>query len=568
MPVDRLFLLALLLGCNGSGDAPDGGPDGITDDTGVAVDTDDTDDTEDPVETVPGVADAVVRFEPDGGGFIAETDLTLSSSTGEGEVWFCLAPPDETDCTFRLYEEPVELDDSIVVHAQVRVDDAAGETRARSYFQLDDDLETWSSNLPVLVFWTDDNLPDDTSDRVPFGLDLLEPGDDDRTSLLSTPTNSGRARLRIRGSSSSSFSKKSYDLELWEPDSEADREVELLGMSEDADWVLYGPYYYDDVLFRNRLAFQTSNEVGRWAPDGRSVEVFIAERGRSIRPDNYVGVYTVIEEIERGAHRVDVTGLDPEDIEEPEVTGGYVFKRDRPDDDDRSLDCGTAGGEIYYQYGLQMVDPEEHELADEQFDYLFDECDAVGWALVSEDFTDPDSGRHYSDIIDVDSFIDHHILNVIFKNPDAFRLSGYMFKDREGLIEAGPLWDFDRSADSADERAYYPTWWDAKNQTSDTTYVFESSWYEWLMEDPAFADAYWTRWEELLAGPLSAEAMDARIVALAEELEEAGDRDKAAWGGTDFGAEVAKLRTWMEVRNAWISDCIATLEDPRTCRGE
>ena len=87
------------------------------------------------------------------------------------------------------------------------------------------------------------------------------------------------------------------------------------------------------------------------------------------------------------------------------------------------------------------------------------------------------------------------------------------------------------------------------------------------MEDPEYAQAYWARWEELLAGPLSVETLDARIVEMAEELDEAADRNQALWGGQDFDSEIASLRTWMQIRHAWISTCIATYEDPRDCPG-
>lgn len=566
-PLPALLLLACTGSAPGGAERDSGAPGGGGETEGEEGPS--WDDTGSPVEEVPS-AEALPVFSQDGGGFEGELSLEITSSSGRGKVWACLAPPDEEGCTMREVDEPLVLDDSIVVHAQVRThaEDEAAEVLARAFFAVDDELEGWTSDLPVLVFWTDERLPAESDERVPVAMGVFEPDPESgRTALLGPATDSGRARLKPRGSSSLYFDKTNFDLELWQPGSDEDRQVALLGMPADGDWVLHAPYYYDDALLRNALAFATSNDVGRWAPRTRFVEVFGTERARGLRESDYLGVYTVIEEIERGADRVDVTPIGPEDTEAPEVTGGYVFKRDRPDDDDHSLDCGTAGGTIYYQYGIQLVDPEEHELVDAQLEYLQAECDAIGEASAAADFTDPASGRHYSEIIDVDSFVDHHILNVIFKNPDAFRLSGYLHKDREGLVQAGPLWDFDRACDSTDERAWYPTWWDASNQTTDTTYVFEDGWYALLMEDEDFALAYWTRWEELLEGELSAEAMDARIVAMAAELEEAAERNHDRWGGQDFSSEITSLRAWMAARHAWISACIATYEDPRACPG-
>ena len=46
-----------------------------------------------------------------------------------------------------------------------------------------------------------------------------------------------------------------------------------------------------------------------------------------------------------------------------------------------------------------------------------------------------------TDLIDVQSFIDHHIISWFMKNADAFRLSGFFHKSRDGLMKMGPLWD-------------------------------------------------------------------------------------------------------------------------------
>ena len=43
-------------------------------------------------------------------------------------------------------------------------------------------------------------------------------------------------------------------------------------------------------------------------------------------------------------------------------------------------------------------------------------------------------------------------LNVLTQNADALRLSTYFFKTREGKLEFGPIWDFDRSMHSTDGR--------------------------------------------------------------------------------------------------------------------
>ena len=168
---------------------------------------------------------------------------------------------------------------------------------ARSFHEIDEDLEDWDSDLPLMVFWTDAG-GDALWENTPMGLTVLEPGSDGRTSLVGEASDSGRARLRIRGSSSSGLDKKAYDMELWDPDDDGDRNEPLLGLPSNADWVLYAPFYWDDALVRNPLAYQLSRDIDRYAPRTRFVEVFLTARDRPLRAGDYQGVYVLTEEIE------------------------------------------------------------------------------------------------------------------------------------------------------------------------------------------------------------------------------------------------------------------------------
>lgn len=526
-------------------------------------DTGDSTDTGTATEELEAAAAEPV-FQPPGGAFLGSTTVTLSSSTGEGELYYCQGTP-SLPCELLPYEQPFTVDRSTMVYARVDNEWAAGEVHARSFFELDAGLEDFSSDVPIIVFWTGTSAPTGST-RVSMGMDVFDPGQD-RVALTDEPTVSGRGGLKVRGSSSSGMSKRPYDLEIWEGDTEQDREVPLLGMPEEADWVFYAPYYYDEALIRNSLGYELSNDIGRYASRTRFAELFVAEQGRAVSEDDYVGVYAVIEEIEQGEDRVDVTPIDPADLQEPEITGGYVFKRDRAGSGESGFYAGEAGGAFSFSYPLVWVDPEEDEVLPPQEQYLVEELDDLAWALVNPDFTSPYTGRHYSEIIDVDAWIDHNILNILVKNPDAFRLSGFMFKDREAPIEAGPLWDLDRTMGANDYRVTDPYLWDASSITSDTTEAFSWGWYAGLFDDPDFRDRYWARWTELLEGELSIEHIHEVVDRMAGELDEAGDRNYQRWSSysSGFDAEIANLKVWLQQRHDWISNCIETYDDPRRC---
>ena len=567
LAVGALLLGLSLVGCTGSGtaEAPpvedDGGDDTGTDGgTGGGDGTGGTGDSGGGSGDLPG-AELEPVFSQDGGGFVDELTVQLEPADGLGEVFGCLALPGDT-CTPEDVGGQLTLSRSSILHAQVVYGAARGDIVARSFHELDDELEDWDSNLPVLIFWSDASS-DDLWGNTPAGLSVLEP-DGGRTSLLSAPENSGRSRLRIRGSSSSNLDKKAYDLELWDADDDGDRDDPMLGMPKNADWVLYAPYYWDNAMVRNPLAYQLSRDMGRYASRTRFVEVFLALRDRPLRARDYQGVYVLTEEIEQDGDRVDIARLDADDLEEPDISGGYVFKRDRVGSGDTEIWAGDGGGAITFRQPLIMVDPESGDMPEAQLDWLANELDAMGNALV--DGAAPD-GRPYDEILDVGSFIDHHIINIYFKNPDAFRLSGYFHKDREGKVNAGPAWDFDRTSGSIDSRAQNPAWWDASNETSDTTTVFNYGWYGPLFDEPVYQVRYWSRMESLLDDELSLEATMAYIDAYEAEIAEAGLRNEERWDVPPLEDEIENVRDWFRARHAWMSECVRTLEDPRTCAG-
>lgn len=503
--------------------------------------------------------------EPPGGGFTEPVTVTLSSPTEGATFRVCRAAP-EASCT----PEPIEgaevtVDATSVLHVQAELGAALGPQQAWAYFQVDPQLSSFNSDLPLMVMTTPASASA-FSGNTPVALSVLDPGGG-RVGLRAPPTSTGRARIHIRGSSSASHPKKSYDLELWEADSTRDRDGALLGMPADGDWVLYAPYYWDDALMRNALGYQLSRDMGRYAPRTRFVELFVATEGQPVGPGAYAGVYMLAEEIKRGEDRVDIARLDPEDVTQPDITGGYIFKRDRSGSGDRELYPGEAGGAFDFHTPIVMVDPESTQMAEAQIAYLSAELDQLGQALAASDRRDPTSGRHYSEIIDVESFIDLHIISVLFKNPDAFRLSTYMHKDREGRVVSGPLWDLDRTSGSVDDRAWHPVPWDDTGRADPSAFIFSYGWYGGLFDDPAFREQYWSRWSELLAGPLSLPAIHGWIDVYEAELTEAAARNTSRWDRPELAPEIERLRSWMNTRHAWITACIRDLEDPRYCSG-
>ena len=79
--------------------------------------------------------------------------------------------------------------------------------------------------------------------------------------------------IEIRGESSQYFDKKSFGFETWD-NQYNDIDVSLLGFPEEEDWILYGPFS-DKSLIRNKLIYDLSNQMGRYASKTEFVELSI-----------------------------------------------------------------------------------------------------------------------------------------------------------------------------------------------------------------------------------------------------------------------------------------------------
>ena len=119
--------------------------------------------------------------------------------------------------------------------------------------------------------------------------------------------------IEIRGESSQNFDKKSYGLETWD-EQYNDIDVPLLGLPEEEDWILYGPFS-DKSLLRNKLIYELSNQMGRYAVKTEFVELTINY--------DYKGLYIFMEKLKRDKNRINISKLEEGDIDQESISGGY-----------------------------------------------------------------------------------------------------------------------------------------------------------------------------------------------------------------------------------------------------
>jgi len=488
----------------------------------------------------PGFAPEVV-FSHLSGSFRDSFSLKLSCDSSNAVIRYTLdgrLPNRDSP----VYRAPLLLTNSVCARARAYQDGLLpGPPQSQTYLLLSMNLQGFHSTLPVLVMHTLGSYQATSSRSSVVQLSFLEPIDG-KTSLTNSPTLATRGGFHIRGSTSAGMPQTGFALQFLD---EFDHEVHLaaLGLPANSDWVLYAPDEYDPVMIHNPFVHQLSRDLGHYSPRTRFLEVYLVRHAGPITAHDYYGVYVLEEKIKVGKRRVAIDRLGPDDLNPPEVTGGYLLKFDR-------LGPGESG---FWAGGASMVyvEPKEPVInlpqRAPQRDYIsayFDEFDRV---LHGPNWKDPVQG--YRAYIDVDSWIDFHVLEVLSGNVDALKFSTFLYKPRGGKITYGPHWDFDRALGSTDYRDSDPRRWN-------TGRFFNAPWWTRLFSDPDFWQLWVDRWQALRRTHFSEENLFGLIDRLAGEVREAQPREVRRWGleprWGSYQSEVDWMKSWLSQRLEFI----------------
>ena len=502
-------------------------------------------------------ARALLTLTPPPGTFVAEVAVEVRSRDRTATLHYTLDGSLPTPQA-PILSSTLRLTQTTEVRVLVVKPDGQTTVRSALYLRVDEEVASFSSNLPVVIvhmMGSEAPSPDDhTYQRA--GLLIAEPRMAGRATPVNPDAETARAGIKVRGRSTRYDAKHSYSLETWGDIDQKDLGMSLLGMPSESDWALYAPFTWDRSYMRNALMYALSHDLGRYAARTRFVELFLTQGDQPVSMTDYLGIYVFMERLTRDPQRVAIQSLRGQELTAPDITGGYIVKVDDPGDGERGF--SAAGLRFAHVY------PDEEDTSDDQqryiARYLEDVAAAAKHAPTSHD------GRPlppYQALIDVGSFIDHHILNTFAKNPDALRLSAFFHKDRGEPLHAGPIWDFDRSLGSNDERSTDPTGWSA---SQDGTRLFEHPLWVDLFADENFRTAYRTRFREVLQGALAPARVHAHIHRFATELDEASRRDADRWpearpANGRYDNEVQALLQWTEARSRWIDANLQSVGD-------
>jgi hypothetical protein len=532
-----------------------------------------------------------VLFSRRGGAFLNDFSLTLSTADTNSVIRYILlttnvasgaaAATNIPTSTSTLYTGPITISGPVEVRARAFPNQTnlwPGEPRTECYIKLNYAAATFSSDLPVLLVHNlgGGSVPQSTDQSV---IAMLFEPVNGRTSLTNPPTLVSRAGLNIRGRSTANYAQSSFALEFWDEYNQ-DSKVEFLGLPAESDWVLFGQNGYDPAFMHNPLTHQLCRDTGRYSSRTRFLEMFLNTAGglvsfTSPASGNYFGLYTLQEKVKRSGDRLNIEKLESAVTNSALITGGYLFKQDDADSNERTFyNTATQTYSVFQDPpGIEMVS----DARAAQYKYVTSYFTQFSNALYSASYTNPVSG--YAAYIDVDSWINNHILNAFVYNLDAYRLSSFFYKDRDKKLEMGPLWDFDRtlgaynpSWDSGDKRCFNPRLWRVQSSGDQGTDFFGNPnllgtrWWQRLFNDPDFWQRWIDRWSELRQDVLSTNHIFSVVDSLSSQVAQAQPREIARFtytaprSGTvtangysytfpgTYAGEIAYLKYWIADR--------------------
>lgn len=445
-----------------------------------------------------------------------------------------------------------------------------GATQTAAYIRLDSSAASFTSPLPIVVLHnfgagavpgapgSNDGSNVVDVNRQALSMTILDAASG-VTSFSSPVVTTTRAGLRRRGSSSYNFPRKSYSVETWAEFDEQDRNVSLLGMPAESDWVLYAPnpgQQYDDPLIHNSLIYELARQAGYNAPRTRFVEVFLNTGGGDLSSSQNLGLYLLIEKVKRDTNRVDFPLMNADGS-----AGGWMINCDRMDELPPGSTVGSMAPRHFHTAGanltLQNPDDSAHATANvdmpEFYHSFFNFESPGGWeinsaqrnaiqtpmrafdtALYSANYTHPTLG--YAPHIDVANWAQFLALNCFAKNQDAVVLSTFLYRaSPTAPIRFGPIWDFDRAFASNG------------TATSSLTWAHDRLYYPRLMTDPEFKQRYIDQWQNLRRSAFTTANMQAVVDAQAAEITSAVAA-RSNTTATIWNTKITELKTWLADR--------------------
>lgn len=380
--------------------------------------------------------------------------------------------------------------------------------------------------------------------------------------------------IKLRGNGTRIAEKKPYEIKLA-------HSQELLGMSAAKEWILLANAY-DCSLLKNSLVQDfAANYTDLPTADNKPIDLYIN--------GEYRGSYLLSEKVQARDGYIEINDLENRNIavngaaenteyqqiieenisyvagiENPkDITGGYLVEMVQ------TFLLDDSPSYFYTNNGILFKLKYPKYASKEEVCYIKSIFDEAELAVSAEDGINPHTGRHYSEIIDISTWIQKCLLESVFQNVDVTYASMYYYKDsdsKNSRLCAGTPWDYDLclpSIESADvfpfvrhmylseELLQFEEVRDAFEQ------VYESTFVPFVEKD---LDAYLSQKEQKIAASYNMNAI---------RWDKLGKTNVYTKGYSSLAANVdflsQKMRDSIEAMNRWIYEkdkyCVVTFMD-------
>lgn len=308
------------------------------------------------------------------------------------------------------------------------------------------------------------------------------------------------------------IAKKSYSLRLAAAG-------DLLGMGQAEKWILTSNAF-DGSHLRNKLVYDFADALGlAYSPQSQWVDLYLN--------GEYAGLYLLCERNELHEQRVSPEGTDP-----------YLVSMDagwRLEQNGRPY-VTTESGHAFRIHGSSLRDETLQQL-----------LQSVENAISAENGMDPMTGKHWSELIDPDSWAKKYLIEEVFGNSDGGAISQYFYgSDDKTKMYAGPVWDYDISMGSARASGGGGPESIFAARPRVLSYV-DLSWYYELFRQEAFREQVVQLYRDTCL-PLLDDYLNARLDAYSGQIAAAAAMNQIRWDTPDAAGETEKIRRFMEER--------------------
>jgi hypothetical protein len=337
----------------------------------------------------------------------------------------------------------------------------------------------------------------------------------------------GNDEIRGRGNTSWTWPKKPYRMRFRQNTS-------MFGLTAARDWVLLSNYSVS-TLMADTLAYELGQRFDGPLFPNHYVYVDVVLNG------NYRGTYILTEHMRVAPGRVEIDPLND-----------YLVEIDAYYDEDPKFTTTNLGLPVMIKspdYGPNIGDP--------HYQFVMDSINEFA-TVIRTGYNFPNN--NWKDLIDIDSFVDFVMINDVARNIDMGRpLNILMYKVVGEKIKMSHLWDFDAgfgmretgvppNYNGPPSGIDFSTATKSMNEAGD---MYGYGFFNRFFMAPEFVNRYKTRWNEKIN---EIQTIFTFIDETAAKIKVSHELNNRRWfaGVVDFDDQVDKLKTWLEMRVAFL----------------